>query len=471
MYKNMSKEVLNEVSNFIERNFGLNFPEERFKDLIRCLCNAAKQKKVELERYINLMISSELSNQDLEVLTTYLTIGETYFFRDKKLFEIMKDKILPDIINKRKYSNKSLKIWSAGCSSGEEAYSIAILLKELIPDYKDWDIKIIATDINSNFLCKAKSGVYSEWSFRDVDLNIKNKYFKITENSHYKIDENIIKLVNFQRLNLVDKTYVIDKEILNNIDIIFCRNVLMYFSKSQVKEIISRFYNSIINGGWLILAPTESLFINDTSFIPVNINDAFLYNKNINKSNPVKQFHIRNTEKNFLIQKEIMMDYTYVGHEKVIKVKNPVIPAVEDIKISPKLPLEDKVNIEEFEILARGLANERNFEEAIKWCKKAILMDKINPFYYYLLASINQEQGTISEAIIELKKAIYLDSEFIMAYFDLGNLNLKQGKHKEAIKNFENVHTLLNNFSEEDIIPHSEQMTVGMLKQMIEKIP
>ena len=103
-----------------------------------------------------MLLLNKLSGEELINLATCLTIGETYFLRDNKLFQIVRQKILPDIISSRKYSNRSLSIWSAGCSSGEEAYSIAILIKELIPDYEDWDIKIIATDINQNSLIRLK---------------------------------------------------------------------------------------------------------------------------------------------------------------------------------------------------------------------------------------------------------------------------------------------------------------------------
>ena len=177
MKNNISQNNVEHINNFIEAKFGLYFPKERFNDLMRSLSNASKQKGIDVEKYINLIILNKLSAQDLTDLATFLTIGETYFFRDKKLFEIMKQKIIPYIINSRRYSSRSLKIWSAGCSSGEEAYSIAILVKELIPDYENWDIKIIATDINQNSLSKARKAIYSEWSFRGVDSNFKDKYF------------------------------------------------------------------------------------------------------------------------------------------------------------------------------------------------------------------------------------------------------------------------------------------------------
>lgn len=464
MFNNISKNDLYSINNFIEARFGLHFPERRFNDLVRSISNAAKQRNIGFEEYVNLIYLNKLSKEDLKNLVTFLTIGETYFFRDKKLFDIMRQKILPDIINERKSSSKSLRIWSSGCSSGEEAYSIAILLKELIPDYETWKIEIIATDINHSSLSKAKEGIYSEWSFRGVALSIKNKYFIKMDDMRYKLKDDILKLVKFSTLNLADSTYIFNGKIMKNIDIVFCRNVLIYFSKEQTNKIINRFYNSIMNGGWLIVAPTESLFVNDTSFEPLNLNGVFLYNKNIKKNNIVKSFDYDLIDNN-IIEKKMVIQNERITQPVNLEVSNEII-----IKNKKELPNEYAMNAEEFEIISRSFANEGKLEEAIRWCEKAILVDKINPLYYYLLASIQQEQGNISEAVMSLKKSIYLDSNFIMAYFDLGNLNLRQERYKQAFKEFENARALLDNFDDEYIIPYSEEMTVGGLKQMIENI-
>ncbi|QZY57300.1 CheR family methyltransferase [Crassaminicella profunda] len=467
MTYNISQDVFEKISSFVQTRFGLYFSEKRFNDLIRGVINAAKQKNIDFEEYIDLILLNKLSQEDIKQLTACLTIGETYFFRDKKLFEILRQKILPDMIHAKKCTDKKLKIWSAGCSSGEEAYSVAILIKELIPDYKDWDIKIIATDINHSSLSKARKGIYREWSFRGVDLNIKNKYFKKINDMCYKLDDEIMELVTFHHLNLADPMYVLDHMIMNHIDIIFCRNVLMYFSKYHVSQIINRFYNMIVNGGWFVVAPSESLFLNGTFFTPINVNGMFLYNKNMKQNNFMESFSENIIQKELFIQNEVKI---YPKNEyKNMSIESLITP-IEDRSSKKEGLQEKKVDVGDFEKLSRSFANEGKLEEAIQWCKKAIAIDKINPLYYYLLASIQQEQGNMDEAIGSLKKAIYLDSDFIMAYFDLGNLYLKKEKYKEAFKNFDNACILLNHFNEEEIIPHSEEMSAGVLKELIQSL-
>ncbi len=462
MSDSISKNVIEQANNFIESKFGIYFPEKRTKDFLRALSNAAKQKNVKIEEYIYDMVSNKLSHKELEDLVICITIGETYFFRDKKLFQIVREKILQNIIISRKNTSKTLKIWSAGCSTGEEAYSIAILIKELIPDYEDWNIKIIATDINENFLNRAKNGIYGEWSFRGLNESFKKKYFDRINNNQYKIKDSISKLVEFHNLNLVSDIYLLNNKIINNIDIIFCRNVLIYFNKYRAQKIINHFYKSLINEGWLIVAPAENLYINSTCFIPVNINDTFLYNKNTSIDKVEKVIYKKDILENSLIEQEINKYGTLKNDLRLIS-KNTSIP----LKTPEK---ETKISIKKLKNLCQCLANEGKLHEALECCKKIICEEKTNPTNYYLLASIQEEQGNIVEAIISLKRAIYLDSDFIMAYFNLGNLNLKQQKLKEAFKNFKISLILLGNFNEEDIVPHSGETTVGMLKQVIENV-
>ncbi|MBV7272424.1 tetratricopeptide repeat protein [Clostridiaceae bacterium UIB06] len=478
MINNISEKTLKIISRFIEKNLGLNFTEERGNDVIRALANASKQKNIDLEEYINLILLNQLSNKDIINLATCLTIGETYFFRDKNLFRILRENLFPNMIRIKENFSRSMKIWSAGCSSGEEPYSIAILIKELIPDYKNWNIEIIATDINENFLNKARQGIYSEWSFRGTNLNFKNRYFKIIDDKHYKINDDVMELVKFYNLNLAKDTYLLDNKILNNIDIIFCRNVLMYFSESLANQIIKRFYNITVDGGWLIGAPTENLYFNNSSFTSKNIENTFLYNKNIKQSISL-EYNSKNVslETLYLKQYNNAKDNKYSLLLKLVENEMKKDYRNNDISLEPtaiiseiKSYKDNDMNAREVEDLCRSFANEGKLLEALEWCKKAIDKDKINPVYYQLLANIEQELGNFGEAVKALKKAVFLDSSFIMAYFNLGNLNLKQKKLKEAFKNFENVRALLENFEEKDIVPCSEEMTVGMLKQIIDNV-
>jgi len=450
MCNNISNKFLKTVSEEIELKFGLYFSEHRFKDLKRCLINAANLKRIDLDLYIELFLSKRLSIQDYKELANCLTIGETYFFRDKKLFDVLRKNIIPNIIYSKR-ENKTITFWSSGCSTGEEAYSIAILMKELLLDFNQWNINIIATDINLNSLSKAREAIYGEWSFRETDISFKNKYFDMIEPNQYKLKEEIKKSVTFTYLNLADEIYAIDNNLIQDVDIIFCRNVLMYFSEEQAKKIVDRYYKILNSKGWLVVAPSESLFLNKTEFISTNINKTFLYGKAEEKK-----------------QNKTYFDSIILNESKCIE-KDEIYKTLEksSTESTKAKVIEYKVDYEE---QCRIKANEGDLEKALLFCKEAIKQNKVNPIYYHLLASIEQELGNINNAIDALKKAIYLDSNFIMAYFDLGNLFLKIGKNKEAIKNFDNANMLLQGFQEEQNIPSTESITAGMLKHFITNI-
>ena len=451
MCNNISDEVLKTVSKEIELKYGLYFSEGRFKDLKRCLIKAATLKNIDLNSYTELFLENSLLIEDCNKLANFLTIGETYFFRDKKLFDVLRTNIIPNIIEEKRH-NKTIIFWSSGCSTGEEAYSIAILLKELLIDFNEWNIKIIATDINSNSLMKARKAIYGEWSFRETDISFKGKYFEMVEPNQYKLKEEIKKCVTFSYLNLADKIYTIDNKLIQNVDIIFCRNVLMYFSEDQAKKIINRYYKILNNKGGLIVAPSESLLLNKTAFISTNINNTFFYRK-------------------IYEQKQNKLIFNSIKHKESIKKEKNTVHYKPIEKLSLEIRQSKIIDYKvDYEEQCRAKANEGNLEEAILICKKAINQNKVNPIYYHLLASIEQELGNVNDAISALKKAIYLDSNFIMAYFDLANLLLKLGKNKEALKNFENVNTLLQGFQEEQNVPSTEFITAGMLKNFITNI-
>jgi|SRR5665648_629843 len=149
MKRRLTDTCLSQLSTFIAAEMGLYFPHARWDDLERQILVAAKEFDfIDIEMFVQWIVSSPLSREKIETLASYLTISETYFWREPKVFEALCDQILPALIRTREKSGKRLRIWSAGCASGEEPYSIAMALYNLIPDIKDWHITILATDIN-----------------------------------------------------------------------------------------------------------------------------------------------------------------------------------------------------------------------------------------------------------------------------------------------------------------------------------
>jgi chemotaxis protein methyltransferase CheR len=272
--------IMLDISSRIEELLGLHFPTNRWADLERGIIASAKELNIEAS--VGTMAvwleNGVFAPEQLDVLANYLTVGETYFFRDQPVLDIFKLKIIPELLAERFGKNQSLRFWSSGCCTGEEPYTIAMLLCENVPEMQKWDISILATDINPRFLDKAKSGLYGNWSFRETPENLKSKYFQRIGNQ-YQISEEIRSMVVFKQLNLVEDSYPSINNFTMNIDVIFCRNVLMYFTNELILQVGHRFFEALNPQGWLITSAVE---LNDDlfpKFTKVSFDKSILYRK------------------------------------------------------------------------------------------------------------------------------------------------------------------------------------------------
>ena len=209
----------------------------------------SRSKTSDFESYYQFLQSApaSIANAELKLLQNCLTVGETYFFRDLRQFEAIKQILKECIAQKRQAtpagvntSMLELNLWSAGCATGEEPYSLAILLHQLLPDLAQWKTSILGTDINNTYLERAKQGLYSDWSFRDENSRlIREKYFT-PQNNHYALNNNIRGLVSFQTHNLMDDfSNVVSASA--KMDLILCRNVSIYFKEATSKNLIDKF--------------------------------------------------------------------------------------------------------------------------------------------------------------------------------------------------------------------------------------
>ncbi len=287
---NISTHQLARISELVSALMGLHFPEGRYIDLERGIESASIDFGFDnnIEEFIKWLTSDALTKSHIETLASHLTVGETFFFREKRSFEVLEREILPGLIQSKDGGEKRLRIWSAGCSTGEEPYTIAILLNRMIPDLKDWNITILATDINSRVLKKASEGVYTDWSFRDTPPWIKEGYFKKIKEGVYEILPRIRKMVTFEYLNLAEDVYPTLLNNTNAIDLIFCRNVLMYFSTDTAKKSVNGFYKSLVDGGWLLLGPTDAMKPLSPEFVTVNFDNITLYRKDTKKTQAIE---------------------------------------------------------------------------------------------------------------------------------------------------------------------------------------
>ncbi len=485
MVNRLSDSLLCQFNEFVAAQIGLYYPKERHHEFESRIFSIAKQfGYAEIGTFIQWLMSAPLTQEQIETLASHLTVGETYFFREKRTFDVLEKHIFPELIHTRSRNDRRVRIWSAGCCTGEEPYSIAILLNQFIPNWRDWNITILATDINPHFLKKAEQGCYRNWSFRNTQEGIQERYFEKIDDTHFNILPFLKKWVTFSYLNLAKDPFPSLSNNTNAMDIIFCRNVLMYFSPKIVKQVIRNLYLSLIEGGWLIVSPCELSMDLFSQFQSVRFTDTTLYRKDNQPARTIEYIPDKIVEEtkavDFLsldqpIESLPELDFPLETIEDPPqKIEEPVVPAppppsFDEILRLYKLgrykdvetALLDRLSlhqgkVEELVLFARICANQGKFQEALGWCEKALSAGRLNAGLHYLQAIIFQELGNLEETVASLQRALYLDSQFVLGHFTLGNLTRRQGKINQSNKYYSNALSLLEDYQPNDLLPESD---------------
>ncbi len=213
--------------------------------------------------YLEFLTSRPGRDAELHHLLNEITIGETYMFRHPAQLDALRTVILPQIMkNKATMGLKRLRFWSAGCSTGEEPYTLAMFLLEE-KQLAGWTFDILATDLNSNSLVVSRAGVYGDYALRNVSEAQRAKYFKDAGNNRLAVTDQLKSLIRFDRVNLSDDSKMV---FLKGIDVIFCCNVLIYFDLASKRRVVQHFYADLLPGGYFFLGHAESLFQVDEAF-------------------------------------------------------------------------------------------------------------------------------------------------------------------------------------------------------------
>jgi chemotaxis protein methyltransferase CheR len=488
MKTNLSESMLLQLSEFIAARTALHFPRERWSELEQKMISAAREFGfTNDEEFVQWLVSSSLTMDQIEILASHLTIGETYFWREPQVFEALEAKILPELIRSREHNERRIRIWSAGCATGEEPYSIAIALSRLIPSIQDWHITILATDINPRILRRATAGVYGKWSFRNAPRWLKEGYFRRSEDGKYEVLPKIRQMVTFAYLNLAEDVYPSSLKNTSAMDIIFCRNVLMYFAKERAVQVGYGLFQSLIDGGWLIVGACELSHQIFPQFVSVNFPGAVGYRKDQQEFRQPALVQLQEISPQecpiqqplkFVSDVEQITQPPQSRESAMMQVgdSESAQQRVSEAALNLRMPsrstdvkkkLENDEAPQALGLSVRELANQGKLAEALALCEKAIAAIKLDPALHYLRAIILQEQTMYSEAITALKRVLYLDPNFVLAHFTLGNLFLRQGNVRTARKCFRNVLALLSTCGQEDILLESEGLTAGRLREII----
>lgn len=475
----LTNSELEKISDLIAAQMGLHFPPARWRNLEQSFCSAARDLGFrDVKECVAWYLSAPPSQELIESMACYLTIGETYFMRERRCFEILEEQIIPELIKTRRGSERRLRIWSAGCATGEEAYSIAILLYKMRDLLRDWDLTILATDLNPDSLRKAKEGSYSDWSFRNTPANFRENYFHRNAEGRYVLLPRIKEMVTFSSFNLVEDTYPSLITDTNAMDVIFCRNVLMYFTPGLAGKVVERFHRSLVDGGWLFVSPCETSNPFFAGFAPINFPDATLYQKSSNAkvvSTPAPP------PAPVFIPPTVREIPSAPASQAVAPPPLPVAPSAYQEALTlyeqgayrdaaEKVALHLLLNRDDSRALAllcRIYANQGRLGEALNLSAQALATDKLSADLHFLRAVILQELGRDDESAAALKKALYLDQDLVLAHFSLANLEQRKGKVKESRRYYDTAFSLLDKYRPDEVIPGSDGMLAGRLKEII----
>jgi len=528
----MEPELIERFIQLIATQTGLSIRLQDYAGLTQKIKVRVKALKLlNPEAYFNLLSADTLtSQQEWKQLIPLITTIESYFFRDQGQINLLRRVILPELIESRQ-KTKTLTLWSAGCSTGEEPYTLSILLQQLLPDWNSWNINILGTDVNEEALNKGKQGLYTAWSFRMVDPDIRNQYF-LRQGQEWKINSLTQNSVKFFKLNLVkDQYYDPNYTAIQDVDLIICRNVFVYFEKEYINQVVYKFHQVLKPGGYLITGHAELnhqacselsernaierfqtkiypesivyqkpiILIEESVLVqaPINFNqnsqvdhhlplsDLYLQNKANNKQESYQR-ESNNGSKNTL--EEAKQFFKNKQYKTVIQKVEQFLQSSHHFLINRELGsrtqeltlggqegrilarnLKPEIQFDAYYLLAQASANLGQYEKAVFYCKKALEIDSLSISTYYLLLRIAQEQEDFTGAKLLSKRIIYLLPSSVPAYLELASIYEQEGDDTRAIKMYSTALGLLKSLPPNMRIEHLEGVTAEDLIVFLER--
>ena len=472
------------LRDLLEKKTGLYLPDEKlnrleepFKDSRATLSTTSPQEIIRA-------IESGAADGSgyLNKLVDAIATNETYFFRTSAHFDTLKDYLLPEIIehNKNQGAN-TLRIWSAGCSTGEEPYSLAILLLENFPELLAWQVKILATDIDQEALERAQQGIYGPWSFRGVKPELIQKYCRQLKGECYGVDDRVRSLVSFRLLNLKSDPYPSPLNGTADLDIILCRNVTIYFRPETSRKVLRGFRGSLKEGGFLLMGAAEYSQEVYQDFQARVFRETVIYQKPSPKApahspSPLSPVWPPPLPRQSPSPSEPTVTSASAVEEK--RSEDPVDKAVRLISQGEvdlalvllageveKSPADSRVCF----LLGQVAADRHHLGEATYWLNRTVALEPLNLWAHYLLGLLWIEEGKMDEALGALKKTVYIEPNFALGHFYLGRVLKSQGKMEKARRNFAIVKSLLASAPLSENLRGVEGMTSQQLLMLVDR--
>jgi chemotaxis protein methyltransferase CheR len=440
------------VARFVTDRAGLAFPENRQPSIEAGICRSMGRMGVhDLDEYLRII---HAEGPPLDDLLAELTVGETYFFRESAQFTLLREEIIPKIAERRP-PTVGLRAWSAACASGEEPYSIAITLREARPEATHF---VLGTDISRHRLLAARRARYRRWSLRGVMDTVTDRYFR-QHGDTYVLSPSVCELVDFRYLNLMSRAYPSVSTGIWGMDVIFCRNVLIYFDRVSIEYVGRHLLDTLSDDGYLLLGASDPV-LSDYVRCEVISTRAGLAYRRASVQPRAPRTDARRAE-------ETPWRNHQSTHEIVHPTKHPdpvpapialppenttAVPAGDERSPTPGTPSS------EAEVVARvrTLANAGQFDAADQLCTSALERYRVSAELLYLHAILLLQRGNARDAAASARRALYADRSMIMAHITLSQSLARLGDTPQAVRALENAEQLLCRMASDAIVPASD---------------
>jgi chemotaxis protein methyltransferase CheR len=479
----LDRAAVEHFRSLVAQRLGLNFDDSKrdfLEDVLRQRMESTGCPR--FWPYQQLVVSSE---KELRAVAEQLTVCETYFFRYADHFRVFTEVVVPDRIRARE-GRRELRILSAGCASGEEAYSLAILIRDELPELASWNIAIRGIDVNPTIVAKAARAKYTTWSLRDTPANLQTKHFR-NEGRDLALDTAVRSMVTFEERNLVDEDSLFWQR--DAFDVVFCRNVTMYFTLEAARSVIARIAQSLTPGGFLFLGHAETLRGISHDFHLRHTHETFYYQRRDSEEVVGNLAFIQASPANgpspaqipaLIGPSDSWFDIIRRASERITDLTNgkssqaaggrkdtgvqPPNPTAwpvaawdrtlaiellrsekfaEAIELVHALPPALKSDPDVQLLLAVLLTNRGDLQEAEKVCLGLLKLDDLNAGAHYLMALCREYAGDRSAAVEHDQAAVYLDSSFAMPHLHLGLVAKRSGDMETAQRELAQALTLL----------------------------
>ena len=395
-----NKAPLDEIKRLIAQRIGLRIADGELKHFAEVLRVRAANLGYSTVMDYQVFLADHQDSSEWEELVRVLTSPETFFFRDHGQFDLLRLHLLPELISQHR-EDKTLRLWSAACSSGEEVYSLAMLLDMLLPVREDWNILLLGTDIDSNAITKAAQGRYGQWSFRMMPPEFQQRYFHL-EKQKWVLSERILRMVSLRVANLLDER----SSELHDMDLILCRNVFIYFDPAAVSAVASRLAAAMRLGGYLMTAHTELIGY------PVPELKSRLFAEGV----VYQRVACTPAESPTCLRVSTEQRQAPPVREMVLRA------SVEKTSAALDPPLAVSSDGGALFKKAQAYADRGEFDLAEQLCHQALSVNSLATAPYFLLAQLSQIKGDFQQAMALLNKVLYLDHYFVAAQLELAAL-------------------------------------------------